>query len=1408
YDLSGRLLTSKDANGNINKQSYLNGRNLETGDWLVEKETHADSGEVSNAYDVYGNLIEQSNALGVKTGYSYDINGNLIQITRAARTAGTVGANHITSGGVQTSLIDTFTYDELGNRLSATNALKNTTTTDYDALGRVVQSKTAEGVTTKVDYVYDASISNLNSSKGGIRRTETDGLGKTLVDEQDYFGRTIKHTDKGAHVFTYTYNAGGWLTKQTNSQGQSIDYSYYSNGSIKEIRDTALNLLTSYRYDNNGNRIEERYQELNGKVGEPRVFQNALINYDSLNRKISVQDQSFNIHYEYDGNGNIVHMLANYRDAVNAAPKIQDFWYSYDSMNRFTVSMGVLNSTTKKVERGNTGIAISYDKLGQRLTADYGKDALNSTKAHKESYSYTTDGYLETVKNADYTSTGTLGTQYTVSTRYNDALGRVTKYTDNNENSTTVYQTTTTTYSKDNQIIEQKKEGGTGAGTTQYTYLADKVTLDKTVMTPTSGSIQTTQYAYEWWDSAKQSKITTTVDGLKGETSLSYNINGHLSGFVDDKNAQNKRSATYINNSQGMVLQRNELINNTMNRYRNFYYVNGQRVGDLSNDGPSREDYVQNLQNNRATATQAKDFKPISSADFDQNFEPINAQYPSSASTSYVVNNGDTLQSIALSVWGDASMWYMLADVNGLSATDKLTAGQVLTVPNKVTNIHNNSETFRPYNPGEAIGNTQPTVPSPPPPPKPKKKCGGIAQIVMIVVAVVVTIYTAGAAAAAFGAASSALAGGATVGAAAAAGATAAGTAIASGAAFSAGIGALAGASIGAAMVGAAVGSAASQLAGKAMGVVDSFSWSQVGMSALTAGVTAGVGAGVTNLAKSYSWAQTAAKAINAVKNGQASFTQGIGVAAYNGAVNYGANYITNQVFGNNQSFSWASLGSSIAGSVAATGLGYTGVFNKLGAVAGNYASGIAGANIASAIDDKWFGGAKPDYLNVSMAAIASAVVRQFGESSSSSQYKSHVTVYNPATGERTALENTPSLYAYSGSEFIDDLMSFNWSGIRDGIREEFFDYKPNNSRESAIALVNGANSDITQLPPIKIKATENPNIVYALGGVNSTYNMTAALAGIQQKAMRQGAEVRPLNGFDAFYQTKVGSYINAYKTGGVNSYKGLYAMVRETIYTSYDVSIGSIIRDINPDAKPAGWFAQSLDSKGVYSTGKTVVQNVTLGAVDGVLGPFRALYSNDYNKFAESLPAFSANILGGKAIQPAPKPIEYINLYHGTSKTYASDIRVYGIDITKSKMTNDFGEGFYLTSSRDDALSSATMVNSMDNIDILEFRIPKDKYNDLNHLEFKSPNREWQDFVILNKGVNNYIDKNGNTIPFYRPPQEWNVKLEDYDLISGPLFRRINSEGKMLHWEDRQPQVVVRSSSSAWLFNQYMVDK
>jgi len=63
----------------------------------------------------------------------------------------------------------------------------------------------------------------------------------------------------------------------------------------------------------------------------------------------------------------------------------------------------------------------------------------------------------------------------------------------------------------------------------------------------------------------------------------------------------------------------------------------------------------------------------------------------------------------------------------------------------------------------------------------------------------------------------------------------------------------------------------------------------------------------------------------------------------------------------------------------AGAGMGAKNLFNKLGQTASPYAYSLAGANAAAIMDDKWFGGARPDCLNVSMAAIANTVGRQFG---------------------------------------------------------------------------------------------------------------------------------------------------------------------------------------------------------------------------------------------------------------------------------------------------------------------------------------------------------------------------------------------------------------------------------------------
>jgi nucleoid-associated protein YgaU len=129
-------------------------------------------------------------------------------------------------------------------------------------------------------------------------------------------------------------------------------------------------------------------------------------------------------------------------------------------------------------------------------------------------------------------------------------------------------------------------------------------------------------------------------------------------------------------------------------------------VGDVSTD-PAAKNYRVSYAESLAQSDAAKAnpdayryMKPVTSADFDQNYEPVSPTYPPATGSAYTVRSGDTLKSVAQALWGDSSLWYLIAEANGLSSAQTLTAGQVLVIPNKLTNIHNNASTFRPYSPG------------------------------------------------------------------------------------------------------------------------------------------------------------------------------------------------------------------------------------------------------------------------------------------------------------------------------------------------------------------------------------------------------------------------------------------------------------------------------------------------------------------------------------------------------------------------------------------------------------------------------------------------------------------------------------------------------------------------------------
>ena len=118
------------------------------------------------------------------------------------------------------------------------------------------------------------------------------------------------------------------------------------------------------------------------------------------------------------------------------------------------------------------------------------------------------------------------------------------------------------------------------------------------------------------------------------------------------------------------------------------YYFNGLKTGVISNNGTSDVDYAASIAQHTGAATGSGAFQTDSYrqsyADFDQSYDPINGLNYQQTASRYTVREGDTLESIAAQVWGDASLWYKLAEANGLTGSASLAAGMSLVIPNTV----------------------------------------------------------------------------------------------------------------------------------------------------------------------------------------------------------------------------------------------------------------------------------------------------------------------------------------------------------------------------------------------------------------------------------------------------------------------------------------------------------------------------------------------------------------------------------------------------------------------------------------------------------------------------------------------------------------------------------------------------
>jgi YD repeat-containing protein len=825
------------------------------------RKTVNEVGKTENyVYDNMDNLTEQdhqsrpanspgntsASAVQLKDFYAYDVNGHQIKHWNSQLTS---------------SVKDTTDYDAQGRITSTTDMGGITTSYSYSWSSTLVTSGLGTfGGWTKTT-TNSAGLSETEKTDYFGRTVDKIDYGSHNYDYSfDLAGRISQMTNSAGETVTYSWYNTNLMASMASSYsatgyGSSITatYKYDNNGNRTYESDAATYTYTDY-YLNTTYNVTTTYEsatvtwDSNNRMtsltdaGSGGAQPTINWEYD-LNGNIRRMKSTF---YSLDAQGNV----------VTSSSSTQDYWYKYDAMNRFVTTQGILvgtdssgnqvlgdaarGTTGATVKRGLNGTDLAYDAAGERTSARTTKVSISYDPTfgltmynyyeQKEIYEYSADGFLGNVKTQYGSSTMTTfvpsdapdvdpasGTITTRGVYALDAMGRITSDTEYQPDGTSLAYSRTVTYNNKTDVtqdvVTSVRSDGTWVNTTNYyydsvgdgsgSYLGGVVKKASTSVTK-NGVAQTgstTTNSYVWWDGALQSSQSYVSGSTTNTSTFNYDDIGHLeSVYIQDGRP---RTVTFISDVNGQILQRDEADNNgsTGDPRDLHYYFDGMRVGDVSNNGTSNIDYVTAISVHQV-APGTGPFRNgqsymISYADFDQSYDRINDYDYDSTSTRYTVQDGDTLESIALAQWGDASFWYLIADANGLSAGDTLVAGQTLRLPNKVHNVHNTSSVYRVYDPNEAIGDVSPTAATPAPPKH--HSCGIFGQILLAVIAIAVTVVTYGALSETLGA-------------------------------------------IGAGAVAGAAGSIASQAVGLATGIQDKFSFKALAISTIGGAVGGGLG--------------------------------------------------------------------------------------------------------------------------------------------------------------------------------------------------------------------------------------------------------------------------------------------------------------------------------------------------------------------------------------------------------------------------------------------------------------------------------------------------------------------------------------------------------------------------------------
>ncbi|MCL2103569.1 MAG: hypothetical protein FWH21_00710 [Kiritimatiellaeota bacterium] len=324
--------------------------------------TNSEGNVYTMAYDVFGRMTAATNALNQQVFRAwYDYNGNITNKIdgRGISIRSTYDALDrltavFTNGTANTQRISAFTYDAVGNMLTASNATAQLTF-NYDVMNRVTNAVTKVAAASLPPSITTRWQRDL----GGLVTNLTYATGKSVVYVHDEDGLLSSVTDWLGNEWVFVRDPAGRLLSLSSPSSPASPTSLFSYDPVGRLSSWNVGTLAGREisYDAANRRIRDDITA--GAIPKPTLQRTALNTFDAADKLISSS--------------------VRYGQGADSTEHIEEL-FSYDGNGALTNWLG---SPLWKGGGGNAagGLSLTYNALGQvsSLAANsYSYDALGN----------------------------------------------------------------------------------------------------------------------------------------------------------------------------------------------------------------------------------------------------------------------------------------------------------------------------------------------------------------------------------------------------------------------------------------------------------------------------------------------------------------------------------------------------------------------------------------------------------------------------------------------------------------------------------------------------------------------------------------------------------------------------------------------------------------------------------------------------------------------------------------------------------------------------------------------------------------------------------------------------------------------------------------------------------------------